>query len=136
MYYNDGNYEIIVSIHEVNKGIPYGNIDLMYQNIHPFRSKAYTKERKETLEKYLVELGRKEEVPYDPFLNFTHNTLTVEGINLHNPDYYAVIGGLFNTYDEKFIPKCFDKQAVKDSYEHFKSFETLYQLKNSHKFVA
>lgn len=88
---------------------------------------------------YLVELTRKDKnTPYGtrPYIDITNNMLVLEGINLHNPDYYSIFGCMLDRYDEKIIPSCFDIQSVKASYERFQSFETLYGIKTSQQFSA
>lgn len=139
LFYDSKAYKIIVSIMGIKNDSPYGDIYLVYHNIQPFKSKAYTKKRKDALGEYFIELTRKEEALYSwhrPYLNITSHLISIEGIDLHNSDYYALIGCLLDRYDESIIPVCFDKQNIKESYERFQSFETLYQIKNGHKISA
>jgi len=139
LFYNNDIYKIIVSINGVKNGIPYGDIHLMYHNTQPFKSKAYSKKRKDALKEYIIEILSKEETLYywhRPYFNLSRNEFSIEGINLYNLDYYVLIGCMLDRYDESMIPICFDKVTIKESYERFQSFEMLYQLKSGHNYSA
>jgi len=57
------------------------------------------------------------------------NAIGISYVNLINPYWVAVLGGILEDRGEKLIPKCFNPESIRKEFQEFQTFETLYQIK-------